>query len=245
MMKIEDKVIDKICEKTLKELGERIVKSVKASKEAALWGKAVKKACDVTEGIDESFADYVIKSRAIQRHFIWLTSDKSLNGIYYSFVITMAVELCSFNAERRFAVSFGTAILDNWFELNGKNYQEIRKQLAGEQILNVIKDREKLYHEYFRLYDDSVAKDVIRVYYPKNGESWIRWNKDYSVDIRVNLSRGTEYGFCRIGFAYSKIEEQECERFLKVAYLKEDREIYRFENDYMLDIEAKKILWAW
>ena len=45
-----------------------------------------------------------------------------------------------------------------------------------------------------RLYNDPIAKDIIRVYYPKNGESWISWNKEYSIDIKVNLSKGTEYG---------------------------------------------------
>ena len=49
-----------------------------------------------------------------------------------------------------------------------------------------------------------MAKDTIRVYYPKNGENWIRWDRDCSVDVKVNLSRGTEYGFCRIGFSYSR-----------------------------------------
>ena len=98
---------------------------------------------------------------------------------------------------------------------------------------------------YFLLYNDTLAKDIIRVYYPKNGEEWISWNKDYSVDIKVNLSKGTEHGFCRIGFSYSRIEEQDCERFLKVAYINEDREIYRFEHDDMLGIDDKKILWAW
>ena len=94
-------------------------------------------------------------------------------------------------------------------------------------------------------YNDQMAKDTIRVYYPKNGENWIRWDRDCSVDVKVNLSRGTEYGFCRIGFSYSRIEEQDFEKSLKVAYVNEDREIFRFEHDDMLNIDDKKILWAW
>ena len=82
-------------------------------------------------------------------------------------------------------------------------------------------------------------------YYHKNGENWIRWDRDCSVDVKVNLSRGTEYGFCRIGFSYSRIEEQDFEKSLKVAYVNEDREIFRFEHDDMLNIDDKKILWAW
>lgn len=66
------------------------------------------------------------------------------------------------------------------------------------------------------------------------------WN---GIDIKVNLSKGTEYGFCRIGFSYSKIEERDIVKSLKVAYLNEDREIYRFEHDNMSGIDDKKILW--
>ena len=143
------------------------------------------------------------------------------------------------------------AILDNWFELNGNDYQNIKKypdiknQIVGDKIVKVVNDREKLYRAYFLLYNDPLAKDIIRVYYPKNDESWISWDKNYSVDVKVNLSKGTEYGFCRVGFSYSRIEEQSRETFLKVAYINEDREIYRFEHEDMLGIDAEKLLWVW
>ena len=120
-----------------------------------------------------------------------------------------------------------------------------RNQIVGDKIVRIVNDRERLYREYFLLYNDQMAKDTIRVYYPKNGENWIRWDRDCSVDVKVNLSRGTEYGFCRIGFSYSRIEEQDFEKSLKVAYVNEDREIFRFEHDDMLNIDDKKILWAW
>ena len=239
------KIVDEISEKAISLITEYILKSVKDLKKNDLWKRAVKKACEATEGIDDSFADYIIKSLAIQRHFVWLISGKSLDDLYRSFILTIAVELCAFNTEKRLAVSFGMAILDNWFELNEMDYQDIRNQIVGDKIVNIVNDRERLYREYFLLYNDTIAKDIIRVYYPKNGEGWISWNKDYSVDIKVNLSKGTEHGFCRIGFSYSRIEEQDCERFLKVAYINEDREIYRFEHDDMLGIDDKKILWVW
>ena len=138
------------------------------------------------------------------------------------------------------------AILDNWFEMNGVNYQDIdiRNPIIGNKISDIVNNRERLYREYFLLYNDPIAKDIIRVYYPKNGESWISWNKEYSIDIKVNLSKGTEYGFCRIGFSYCRIDETDSTKFLKVAYVNEDREIYRFENDDMIGIDDKKILWV-
>lgn len=238
------KIVDKISEKAISMMTEYILKSAKDLKKKELWKKAVKKACEATEGVDASFADYIIKSPAIQRYFVWLISNKSLDDLYRSFILTIAVELCKFNTEKRFAISFGMAILDNWFELNEVDYHDIRKQIVGDKIVNIVNNRERLYREYFLLYNDPLSKDIIRVYYPKNGEGWISWNKEYSVDIKVNLSKGTEYGFCRIGFSYSKIEEQDCEKFLKVAYINEDREIFRFEHDDLLSIDDKKLLWV-
>lgn len=59
-----------------------------------------------------------------------------------------------------------------------------------------------------------------------------------------------ECDFCKNRFmlhqdVYSRIEEQDFEKSLKVAYVNEDREIFRFEHDDMLNIDDKKILWAW
>lgn len=237
-------IVDKISEKTINWLTEYILNLVKDSKKNKLWKKSVRKACKATEGVDDSFVDYIIKLPAIQRHFLWIISNKSLDNIYYSFIVTIAVELCTFNTEKRYAVSLGMAILDNWFEMNGVNCQDIRNQIIGNKIFNIVNNRERLYREYFLLYNDPIAKDIIRVYYPKNGESWISWNKEYSIDIKVNLSRGTEYGFCRIGFSYGRIDEGDSTKFLKVAYVNEDREIYRFGNDDMIGIDDKKILWV-
>lgn len=53
-----------------------------------------------------------------------------------------------------------------------------------------------------------MACDIVRVYYPKNGENWISWKKEYSIDIRLNLSRGADFGFCKTGFAYSRVKRR-------------------------------------
>lgn len=179
-------IVDKISEKAIKWLTEYILSLVKESKKNNLWEKSVRKACEATEGVDDSLADYIIKLPTIQRHFLWIISNKSLDNIYYSFIITIAVELCTFNIEKRYAVSLGMAILDNWFEMNGVNYQDIdiRNPIIGNKISDIVNNRERLYREYFLLYNDPIAKDIIRVYYPKNGESWISWNKEYSIDIK-------------------------------------------------------------
>ena len=238
-------IVDKIGEKAINLETEHILKTIEDSKKVDLWRRAVKKACEATEGIDDAFADYIIKSLAVQRHFIWLTSNKSLDDIYRSFILTIAIELCLFNAEKIYAIPLGIAILDNWFEMNGVDYKDKRNQIVIDTIIKIVNDRELLYREYFLMYNDPLAKDTIRVYYPKNDETWVSWNKDYSVDIKVNLSKGTEYGFCRKGFSYSRIIEQDCEKTLKVAYIDGDREIYRFKNEDVLGVEDKRIIWVW
>jgi hypothetical protein len=240
-----EKIVDKISEKVTSFVAEYILRSVKDIKKNELWKKAVQKACEATEGVDNSFADYIIKSLAIQRYFAWITSNKSLEDVYRSFILTIAMELCALNAEKRFAVSLGMAILDNWFEFNEIDCQDIRNQIVDAKIVGIVNNRERLYQEYFLLYNDDMAKDTIRVYYPKNGENWISWDRDSSVDVKVNLSKGTEYGFCKVGFSYCRINEDGFEKYLKVAYIHEDREIFRFEHDDMLGIDEKKILWVY
>lgn len=96
-----------------------------------LWKKAIQKSCNATEGIDSSFANYLIKSASIKRHFYWINGKKSLDNLYRSFVITIAFELHLFNT-KEVAWSLAFAILDNWFELNNIDSQEIRSQVNTE-----------------------------------------------------------------------------------------------------------------
>jgi hypothetical protein len=237
------KAVDKLSDKAISVATEYIHKSAEDLKLKTLWKKAVEKTCIATEGVKESFTDIIVNSIAIQRYFAWLTSDKSLNGIYRSFVISIAVELCPYDAENKLAISFGTAILDNWFELNGIEYSDLKKQLDMSEVAKIICDRENLYREYFMLYDDPMACDIVRVYYPKNGEEWISWEKEYSIDIKLNLSRGAAYGFCKTGFAYSRVRKGEDEKFLAMAYIDEDRELLRFDGYDIENTDKKTILW--
>lgn len=239
-----EKLVDKLNEKAISLIEQYILKKTTNFKMRELWKKVVGKACKITEEIDDSVADYIVNLPAVQRHFLWLTSNKPLDDIYYSFIITIAVELCSINVENRVAISFAEAILDNWFELNRLDSLKLRSKIIDNEIIEIINDREILYCKYFMLYNDPFSVDTIRVYYPKNGESFISWDKKYSIDIKTNLSKGTEYGFCRIGFSYSRIKEQDNEKFLKIAYVNDDREIFRFESGDIHGIDEKRILWV-
>lgn len=238
-------IVDKLSEKAIEFATSVILKTVKDKNKSDLWKCSIKKACKVTEGIDEYISDYIFNSSSVRRHFMWLISNKPLVDVYRSFILTIAVELCEFNVEKTYAVSLGMAILDNWFELNEIECCELRNSIAGDEIVEIVNNRERLFKEYFMMYNDPLAKDIIRVYYPMNGENWIRWDKTYSLDIKVNLSKGTEYGFCRTGFSYTRIKSDESEKILQVAYIDEDREIFRFEQVDMCSIDKKKILWVY
>lgn len=69
------------------------------------------------------------------------------------------------------------------------------------------------------LYDDPFGIDVIRVHFPLGNF--------YSVDVKVNLSRGTECGFFRSGFSYYKVEGQSEQATTLIAVVG-DREVYKF-----------------
>ena len=57
-----EKIVDKISEKTLNFIFDYMSKSVKTYKKRDLWVRAVKKACEATEGMDDSFADYILNT---------------------------------------------------------------------------------------------------------------------------------------------------------------------------------------
>lgn len=240
---MKEKIVDKLGESAINLMEEYILNSIKDYSKKNLWKKIVNNACVVTEGFDEKLADYIAETIAVQRHFLWLASDKPLTDIYHSFIVTIAVELSVFNLETNYAISFAEAILDNWFEANGIDYRELKNPIQGDEIEKIVHNRERLYREYFMLYDDPYSRDIIRVYYPKNGQNWIEWNKEYSIDIRVNLSKGTEFGFCRPGFSYTRVDSQKDEKFLHLAYIYNDREIFRFEFDSMDQVGKQKVLW--
>ena len=128
-----------------------------------LWKKAIQKSCNATEGIDSSFANYLIKSASIKRHFYWINGKKSLDNLYRSFVITIAFELHLFNT-KEVAWSLAFAILDNWFELNNIDSQEIRSQVNTEELNSVLNSKIKVSAKYcyitheLRLHQNYICK---------------------------------------------------------------------------------------
>ena len=64
-----------------------------------LWKKAIKKACSATEGVEDTFANYLTKSPGVKRYFRLLTKANTSNNLYRNFVITIAFELYTINEQ--------------------------------------------------------------------------------------------------------------------------------------------------
>lgn len=202
------------------------------------WNNVVQEAIKATEGIDEEIGKYVFSQLSIVNLKEQLFF-KNYNNIHKKFVLTLAMELCKFDKEKDFSISLGTAVVDKWLEKNKLSLD--CDSYDVEELNRAISEREKLYRNYFKLFEEKNGIDTIKIFYPKNGESWIRWDDEYSIDIKVNLSKGLSYGFCRAGFDYYKKICHNYDETLKCAYIENGKEMLRF-NDFS-DSEANTIIW--
>ena len=140
------------------------------------WNKIVKEVITATEGIDENIGEYVFRQLSIVNLKKQLLDNNKLNNIHRDFVLTLAMELCKLDKEKDFSISLGTAVIDKWLE---KNKLPLDCDSYNVEELNrVISNREELYRNYFKLFEDNNGVDKIRIFYPKNGESWIIWEKN-------------------------------------------------------------------
>lgn len=96
MRKVIEKLFDEGLNVILKHASNKINN---VGKEHA-WKNAVKKACRATEGIEETFANYIVVLPSVCRHFLWLNSNKKLDDVYKSFIISIANELYKDNKKK-------------------------------------------------------------------------------------------------------------------------------------------------
>lgn len=209
------------------------------NRKSARWHKAIQDTCNLTEGIDSNFGEYLERKNSVKRIYNNLIQGKNLEDVYSEFIIVMAVELCAIDEERKKAISFAIAILDQWFKGNKKVGEGLKENLELSKIKETIYNREALYSAYFKLFEDKYGSDRVKVYFPKNGEDWIRRDDNYSITVNLNLSKGVDLGFCKTGFDYSIVGEEE--RMLKTAYEDKGREVMRFDT-YQFD--KGRMLWA-
>ena len=199
-------------------LNTKLEKFIEKQKQDNTWNRVVKDVISATEGFDDEIAKYVFTRLSIlnlrERLF-----DENEQNIHKDFVLTLAMELTKFDKEKDFAIPVGLTIIDNCYK--SRNIPVNNESYNTQELLDIITNREKLYRYYFKLFED------------KNGV-------EYSIDIVVNLSKGLTYGFCRTGFDYCIIKNNDI-KYLKCAYIENQREILRFESTK--SIEPNIIIW--
>lgn len=248
-MKMSEKIWNcigtKILEKIEDNLKERIEKQINEEKERKKWYRCIEEACYNTEEIEENTYQYLIEKTSIQRWWEKLYKKQKIENIYYKFILTIGMELMMYKRRKDYVLALALAILDNWFEKNEMNVEEFKQNINLQEIKEIIENEEKLTRAYFKMFDDKYGSDTIRIYYPRNGEDWIRKEKKHSICIRVNLSKGCESGFCRIGFEYYKIKKdnQKEEQPLLIAVKVDGKEILRFEK-LKQNERLENIIWA-
>lgn len=203
------------------------------------WVQAIDKACRITEGVSLEYVDYFLAYSAINRFYLRLCSGEYDEEIYKEFIVAAAVETKKRDNK---IIAFATAILDNWFKSTNQQFLKHREELDINEITNILNSNDMLYLHYFQSYSDCKGPNKIRVYYPKQGKCYLDWDKKASTIVSVNLSNGVEFGFCRVGMDYALINNGN-EVMLKGAYVRDDREILRFESLHDFS-EEQEIIWA-
>lgn len=208
------------------DLYSKLEKFIEKQSQDSTWNKVINNVISATEGFDKEIAE-VIFTRLPFLNLRKRLFDGTVQDIHKDFILTLAMELSQFNKEKDFAIPVGLTIVDNCY--NSKNIPLENDSYDIQELSNIVNNREKLYYNYFKLFDDKNGVDKIQIFFPKNGENWIRYSEEYSVIINVNLSKGILYGFCRKGFDYYKINNNS-KKTLKCAYIENQREILRFES---------------
>ena len=207
-----------------------------------LWEKSVKKACNDIGIISDSFAYNILTLNLIERCYLF-SNDCTVYTLYYDFMITFCVELFDF-FDIKFIFKLGNSILKNWFNYAQNIHLNINEQFAWEKLKDILYDREKLYQEYFKRYNNLRGKDTVRVRYPQNGQNWVEWVGNNYIDIKVDLEKGVDLGFCRMGCFYTLVRDDK-KKILKVAYKKHYKEVLVFDSEYLDEIQKNNILWLY
>lgn len=207
-----------------------------------LWEKSVKKACNDIGITSNSFANKILELNSIERCYLFL-DDCTIDMLYHDFIIAFCVELFDF-FDIQFIFRLGNSILKNWLNYAQNIQLKIDEQLVWDKLKEILGDREKLYRAYFKQYDDLNGKDTVRVRYPQNGQNWVEWIGNNYIDVKVDLEKGVDLGFCRVGCLYTLIKDDK-KKILQIAYKKHCKEVLVFGPEYLDEIQKNNILWLY
>lgn len=223
---------------------------------AKKWKKAFASVAEFSEYISKEACIEISRHYAMLRFYFVTFEAKNRAFPREDFIIALAMVFNDYNINinARDIIALADAYIDSWkkeviknstiFNIEETCFMNSSEEINRNDIFEVISDKEKLIRAFFKGYEDKNGTNIIRIYYPAPGETWIEWNEKYSIEIKANLNKGMPLGFCRVGYDYSQIQEDKNDR-LMVAYLseKKDREILRVNKWDVQD--DTRIVWAY
>lgn len=249
---IKQLICENIFSKGIDIVEKKINKGYLENRRFKLWEKSFKVVAQNSELITEDFGIELSKHRTLRR-FFYLTFDIDITQFpVESFIIALAMEMKDYyiKLSAKDIVGIGEAIIQMWKksilkekEDNIKCFDNNDLEINKEMLIEIINNREEIIKSFFRDMEDINGADEIKIYYPKNGQSWIEWKDEYSIKINLNLNKGVPLGFTRTGYDYFKKVDETWEH-LKIAYLSKDktREIMRVHN---LEVPSDEELIIW
>lgn len=159
--------------------------------------------------------------------------------------------------EPKYIYDFAEAILTNWYNtLNNSDYfrEKYSKRIdliqykknidKIENTLELLSLRNEVYKAYFSSYNCENSSAIVKVWLPRPNETWIEWDNESSIDIKVNPMIGFELGFFRTGFDYYELSDKSWGHLQVVFYSNSSfREGARFST-IRIGETSGQIIWA-
>ncbi len=79
-------------------------------------------------------------------------------------------------------------ILKSMLSSYGKDLSYISTKLDAEDIINTLRDKKLVFNSYFKKFEQKDGADIVTIYHPAYGESWIAWRPENTIKIRMTHS---------------------------------------------------------
>lgn len=232
-MIIIDKLVEKIVDKVFESVGSEFTEKINIQKELKAWANSFEKVAEYSDLISLGFGKELSSHRTMMRYF-YATYDPTVSmPCIDDFILAIGMEFLDYQLKisPEVIIGYGNAVMKNWvMELyNNKflrkkteeNDRDIQKMISIKDVnclKNILSESNNIRVNFFKSFEHSDGFKTIRVWLPRPNENWIRWDKEYSVDIKVNPMIGMDLGFFRIGYDYSLISGEDSDN-LKFAAL--------------------------
>lgn len=102
-----------------------------------------------------------------------------------------------------------------------KDINQFNYLVHRDTVLETISSNEKLFRHHFKQFQEDSFHDFIKVWYPKDGQSWIDWNPEQTIVVNLDTTKIPQ-GFYFQGVDYSNKDKT----FLKEAIRKDGFEYF-------------------